>query len=822
MRNLSLASVPVLVCLSLMHAYAADVPPAKPTPDQVTAVSVQPEAIQLNGPDASVQVLVTGKATNGLPVDLTRLVEYSVADPDIASVDETGLIRPLKDGETTLAIRFGSHSATVPVRASSIATPPPISFPNQIVPIFTKLGCNAGGCHGKASGQNGFKLSLLGFEPDYDYEALVKEARGRRLFPAAPDASLLLQKAVAAVPHGGGKRMDVDSHEYRLIRRWIAEGMPYGSPDDPKVVRISVEPEQRILARGGQQQIRVLAHYSDGSVEDVTRHAQYESNAQDVAQVGEDGLVYVLDRSGESAIMARYQGQVAVFRATVPLGKAIPDYEFTPNNFVDELTSKKWRELGIVPSEVCSDNEFIRRAMLDICGTLPTPEEVTEFVNDKDPNKRAKLVDRLLERPEYADYFALKWADILRVVRGRDQENRYGTYAFYRWIREQIRRDVPYDQFVLGVLAAQGDMQSHPPVAWYRQVRTVEQAVDDTAQVFLGLRIQCARCHHHPFEKWSQDDYYGFAAFFARVARKPGRIRQEEVIYVNPNGAVRHPKTGQVMKPKGLDGPELDVPAEEDPRVYLVEWMRDPSNPFFAKAICNRYWAHFFGRGIVDPEDDMRVTNPPTNPQLLDALAQDFIANGFSLKHLVRVICTSKTYQLSAEPNEWNAPDTQNFARYYPKRMPAEVLHDAIVQVTNVPTNFSRMPAGTRAIQLPDEGVTTYFLTVFGKPPRQSACECERVADANLAQSLHLLNSQEIQAKVSAGNSRATMLANDSSRPDADKVKELWLWCYSREPQPDELEAALKYIESKGNAKKEAYEDILWALINTKEFLFIH
>ena len=787
----------------------------------VQRLTVSPSPVQLRGVDATVQLLVTGTLPGDELFDLTRKVSYEVADPTIAQVDQTGLVRPLKDGKTQITVRLNDRSVQVPVEVTRIADPLPINFPNQIVPIFTKLGCNAGGCHGKASGQNGFKLSLLGFEPAYDYEALVKEARGRRLFPAAPEASLLLQKAVAAVPHGGGKRMEVGSHEYNLIRRWIAEGMPYGSPDDPVVVGIHVEPAHRILRRGAEQQLRVIAHYSDGSTEDVTRHAQYESNASQVAQVGEDGLVYVYDQSGEAAIMARYQGHVAVFRATVPLGLPVPNYEFPIHNFVDRYTLKKWQQLGIVPSELCSDQEFIRRATLDICGTLPTPEEVEQFVKDQDPQKRAKLVDRLLERPEYADYFALKWADILRVVRGRDQENRYGTYAFYRWIREQIRRDVPYDQFVLGILAAQGDMRQHPPVAWYRQVRTVEQAVDDTAQVFLGLRIQCARCHHHPFEKWSQDDYYGFAAFFARVARKPGRIRQEEVIYVNPGGAVRHPKTGQVMKPKGLDGPELDVPADEDPRVYLVEWLRDPENPFFARAICNRYWAHFFGKGIVDPEDDMRVTNPPSNPELLEALARDFIEHGFSLKHLVRVICTSRTYQLSSLPNRWNKQDTQNFARYYPKRMPAEVLHDAIVQVTNVPTRFNRMPVGTRALQLPDDGITTYFLTVFGKPPRQSACECERVADANLAQSLHLLNSQEIQSKVSNGSGRAARLAADKNRTDEQKVRELWLWCYAREPRPDELKTAVEYIRAKKN-KKEAYEDILWALINTKEFLFIH
>jgi hypothetical protein len=807
-----------LLCLPAVGARAST--PPQVDPSQIAALAVSPQAIQLSGIDATVQMLVTGKLANGHEVDLTRKATYQLHDASRATVDPTGLVRPLADGQTTLTVSFGSHTLTVPVAVRNIAEPLPINFANQIVPTFTKLGCNAGGCHGKASGQNGFKLSLLGFEPDYDYEALVKEAKGRRLFPAAPEASLLLLKATARVPHGGGKRMEVGSPEYQLIRRWIAAGLPYGKPDDPTVTKITVEPEHRVVFRGGQQQLRVVAHYSDGSTADVTRQAQYQSNASEVAQVGEDGLVYVGDQSGEAAIMARYQGLVAVFRATVPLGVPTPAWEFPISNFVDRHTSRKWRELGIVPSEICSDEEFIRRASLDICGTLPTPDEVRQFCADSDPQKRAKLVDRLLERPEYADFFALKWADILRVVRGTDNENRYGTFAFWRWIREQIHKDTPYDQFVLGVLAAQGNMRDHPPVAWYRQVTTVEQAVDDTAQVFLGLRIQCARCHHHPFEKWSQDDYYGFAAFFARVARKPGDLRQEEQIYLNPNARVVHPKKGNVMKPKGLDGPEFDVGPDEDPRVYLVQWLRDPQNPFFARAICNRMWAHFFGRGIVDPEDDMRVTNPPTNPELLNDLARDFIENGFRLKHLVRVICTSTTYQLSCLPNEWNKQDTQNFARYYPKRLPAEVLHDAIVQVTNVPTQFSGMPLGTRAIQLPDEAITTYFLTVFGKPTRQSACECERAADANLAQSLHLLNSQEIQSKVADGNSRASLLARDS-RPDDEKLRELWLWCFARKPKPEELDPALKYVQSKQD-KKQAYEDVLWALINTKEFLFVH
>jgi len=791
-------------------------------PAAVQALSVDPAAITLRGRDAVQQVFVTAKLTGETLRDLTKKVTYKSSNEAVARVDAEGIIYPLSDGTAEITATFGGNSAKATVTVSHTADELPINFSNQVVPIFTKLGCNSGGCHGKASGQNGFRLSLLGFEPLIDFESLVKEARGRRVFPAAPEKSLLLSKATGIVPHGGGKRMDVGNHDYRMIRRWIVTGMPLGKPEDPVVTKITVLPPQRLLARGTEQQVTVTAHYSDGSTEDVTRHAQYESNETEVAVVDNGGLVKSLDMSGEAAVMARYQSNVAVFRATVPLGVPIAQYpEFPANNFVDLHTLAKWKQLGIIPSDLCSDSEFIRRAMLDICGTLPNAKEVQDFIADADANKRAKLVDAFLDRQEYADYFTLKWADILRVKRRNNANLRRSTFGFSSWINKQILTDTPYDQFVREILAAQGDVSTSPPVAWYREIRTAEAAVDDAAQVFLGLRIQCARCHHHPFEKWSQDDYYGFAAFFARIGRKAGLegIQEEQRIFAQRTGEVNHPKTGKAMKPKGLDAPELDIAADQDRRQFLADWLGDPENQFFAKAVSNRMWAHFFSRGIVNPEDDMRVTNPPSNQELLDALAKDLIAHKYSLKHLIRTICTSRTYQLSSIPNDFNKHDKQNYARYFPKRMQAEVMHDAIVDVTGSPSGFAGLPAGTRAIKLPDESSATYFLTVFGKPQRESACECERVGQANLAQSLHLLNSNEIQGKISGGTRIAAWM-NEKEKSDSDKMTELFLTSYARTPTAEEMEIALKHIEAKKDKKKEAYEDLVWALINTKEFLF--
>ncbi|HWB10666.1 MAG TPA: DUF1549 domain-containing protein [Pirellulales bacterium] len=774
----------------------------------------------LRGKDSQQQLLVSGQFSSGQVRDVTGEVAYETSPPGIVTVDASGLVLPITDGQVTVTATLGENRATVNLAVTNTVHDTPINFPNQIVPIFTKLGCNGGGCHGKASGQNGFKLSLLGFEPGEDYEHLVKEGRGRRLFPGDPDRSLLLLKPINAAPHGGGQRMDADSHEYKLVRRWIAQGMPYGNADDPKVVRIEVIPGQRSMQRGGVQQIVTLAHYSDGSIEDVTRVATYDSNDSEMAECSPTGLVKTHQLTGDVAIMARYQGQVGVFRATLPLGIAVNDLP-PAKNFIDEFVFKKLKTLGVPPSAVCDDATFIRRTSIDLSGRLPSPEETEAFVADQDPAKRDKLIDRLLDSPSYADYFANKWSAILRNKRRSPNYTR-GSYAFHGWIRDALYENRPYDQFVREIVAASGELGDNPPVVWYREVKEVDQQVEDTAQLFLGLRIQCARCHHHPFEKWSQRDYYGMAAFFSQVGRKPGFEPEEQrIFHRRGEAAATNPKTGERLSPTGLGADPVKPAAERDPRQSLADWMADPSNPFFAKALVNRYWKHCFSRGIVEPEDDMRVTNPASNPELLSALSEHFIAHHFDLKDLLRTICKSNTYQLAAEPNQYNVNDKQNFSRYYPKRLTAEVLLDAIDSVTASSTSFNGLPVGTRAIELPDNGANNYFLTVFGRPEGSSACECERSQEANLAQSLHLLNSSEIQAKLSNGQGRAALLAQDAKRTPEEKVRWLYLAVFSRPPVADEMSVALAHVNRVEN-KQQAYEDILWALVNTKEFLFNH
>jgi hypothetical protein len=804
---------------------------ALPKPGEIQSLTAHPAKVLLKGMDDAQQIILTASLAGGRLQDLTGDVKYETADSKIVLVTSTGRVVPLANGTTLVTASFGDRVVKVPVTTQSCDVNLPINFANQIVPIFTKLGCNAGGCHGKASGQNGFKLSLLGFEPEVDYNALVMEARGRRLFPASPENSLLLLKAVGAVAHGGGKRMEVGSDEYRLIRRWIASGMPVGQKTDPVVTRISVFPDHRVLTRNNHQQFAVYAHYSDGSIEDITRRAQYESNDQEIAVVDSAALVRTLAMSGEAAVMVRYQEVVATFRATVPLGVPIPTYAFEAKTLVDPYTLRKWHDLGLVPSELCSDAEFIRRLSIDLTGTLPTPAQVLAFINSSDPQKRDKLVDQLLETAEYSYYFANKWADILRVKRRNQPDRAKGTFAFHNWIRNAIAADKPFSDFARDILGACGDEVSSPPTVWYKELQQPEQFVDDTAQVFLGLRLACAQCHHHPYEKWSQDDYWGIAAFFGRLTRKPIPVAgenpnngiQRQAVFTRSRGSVNNKRTNRPAVMKPLDGAPLEVGPEEDPRQKLIDWMVDPKNPFFAHAVANRYWAHFFGRGIVDPLDDMRVTNPPTNPELLDALAKDLVDHGYSLKHLIRTICKSRTYQLSATPNEFNKHDKQNYARYYPRRMGAEVLFDAVNQVADAPAPFGGLPADQhapkRAIMLPDESFPSYFLDVFGRPQRISACECERVSEANLAQALHLLNSEEIQGKVARPSGRAERIAKDP-RPDAEKVDELFLWAFARKPTPAQRDMALDHISKHSANKKIAYENILWALLNSKEFVF--
>jgi len=804
---------------------------AKPASLQIEATGA-PE-LTLRGKDAHQQLLVSAKLDDGALRDFTSQAAYRAEPAGIVNVDAQGVVTPIADGAVKITADVEGVTASISVHVQNAGRVEPINFANQIVPIFTKAGCNAGGCHGKSAGQNGFKLSLLGFEPAEDYEHIVKEARGRRVFPASPENSLLLLKAINVTPHGGGKRLDPKSEDYQLLVRWIAQGLPYGQPNDPKVERLEVLPKQRTMALHGEQQLVVLAHYSDGTVQDVTRSALYEPNEKSMAESDDGGHVKLFDQPGDVAIMVRYQGKVATFRATVPLGALVENLP-PVHNYIDDLVFAKLKAMGMPPSEPCDDATFIRRASVDIAGHLPSLDETNHFLADTDPAKRDKLIDTLLASPQYADYFANKWSALLRNKRLRPGDAPM-NFAFYNWVRDGLGANKPYNEFVRDLLSATGDVEDNPAVAWYRQVKEPKQELEDVAQLFLGVRMQCAQCHHHPFEKWSQNDYYSFEAFFSQVGRKSGMIKEDEAVFHKRGLATAiNKKTKLPVQPAALITGPLNIAPEDDPRVALANWMSDRANPFFARTLVNRYWKHFLNRGIVEPEDDMRETNPPSNPELLDALAQHFIRSGYDLKALIRDITRSQTYQLSAVPNRYNSADRQNFSRYYAKRLSAEVLYDAVDAVTGTPSNFSGMPAGTSALALPDNSFNTssYFLTVFGRPESSSACECERTQEASLAQALHLLNAKEIQDRLASDTGAAAKLAADP-RSDEDKLRELYLAAYARAPEASELALAREYLGKprKGadgqpldaaHSKRLGYEDVLWAVLNTKEFLFNH
>lgn len=709
-----------------------------------------------------------------------------------------------------------------------------VSFVNDVVPVLTKSGCNMGVCHAKAGGgQNGFQLSLLGFEPDEDYESMVKQGRSRRVFPPAPERSLLLTKASGKVPHGGGMRLSQDSEGYELIRKWIEQGAQRSIPSEPELVSVEVQPPSGVLPMQSTQTLKAIAHYSDNSTRDITSRALFESNADAMAEVDESGKITVQDIPGRVAIMVRYQGKIAVYTASVPLGQQVENTP-APKNFVDELVFANLKQIGIPPSPVCDDETFLRRASLDITGRLPTQEEASEFLASSAPDKREMVIDRLLKSPGYADYFANKWTALLKNRRD-DASDITSNFAFHAWMRDSLLTNVAYDQIVRELLAATGTVISNPPVAWYKRVTDPKQQLEDVAQLFFGVRLQCAQCHHHPFERWSQDDYYSLSAFFSQVGRKPSGVRGEDLIFHKRGIATAtNVKTNLPLKPRAFGDEVGEIPADEDPRLRLAAWMSQKDNPFFAKALVNRYWKHFFKRGLIEPEDDIRDTNPPTNPELLAALEKHFIESGFDLKELVRVITTSQAYQLSSTPNEHNLADRQNYSRYYPRRLEAEVLLDAIDDLTGNRTAFANLPPGTRAVALPDNSYNraSQFLQVFGRPDNTSVCECEREQSSSLAQSLHLINSNEIKSKLSTGSGRASQLAK-SEVANEEKVKELYLIALSRLPHENELKSAMEYLASvptgadgkpldAAKAAHQNYQDLIWALMNTKEFIFNH
>ncbi|MFM8470449.1 MAG: DUF1549 and DUF1553 domain-containing protein [Limisphaerales bacterium] len=710
----------------------------------------------------------------------------------------------------------------------------PVSFINDVVPVLTKAGCNSGACHAKAGqGQNGFQLSLLGFEPQEDYEHLVKEGRGRRVFAASPEQSLLLVKASARVPHGGGLRLDPTSEGYRLLRVWLQQGTPNDLATAPKLVSLDVQPPGKTLKVKGEQQLKVTARYTVGRTRDVTSLALYEANDRAMAEATETGRIQILDIPGNVAVMVRYQDRAAVCKISVPLGAPVKHLP-PEKNFIDRLVFANLKQLGIPPSPLCDDATFLRRVSLDIAGRLPTAAEAEAFLASKEPAKRDQLVDALLTSPDYADFFAGKWTALLKNRRD-DTKDIASNFAFHSWVRDSLLANKPYDRLVRELLAATGTIADNPPVAWYKRVKQPTEQLEDVAQLFLGVRMQCAQCHHHPFERWSQHDYYSMAAFFSQIGRKPTATAGEDVIFHKRGMAqTENKKTKQPVKPAGLGAPTLDIAPDDDPRLQLADWMGNKNNPFFAKSLVNRYWKHFFRRGLIEPEDDIRDTNPPSNPELLDALAKHFVESGYDLKAVVRVIAQSSAYQLSAIPNQHNGVDTQNFSRFYPRRMQAEVLLDAVDQFTGAKTDFADLPAGTRAIALPDNSYnrSSPFLKVFGRPESASVCECERASAPSLSQSLHLMNAADVKAKLATSGGRAERLAKDA-KPEPQKIRELYLAAFAREPQSHEQAVAEEYLarpreDAAGKplppdqAKRLAYEDVLWALINTKEFLYNH
>lgn len=725
-------------------------------------------------------------------------------------------------------------AADIPQPADAAARE--LDFASHILPILTRQGCNSGGCHGAGggTGQNGFYLSLFGFEPVKDHARITEVARGRFLDFAAPDESLLLQKPSGVYPHGGGIRLEPNSAAYATLRRWIAAGAPLGDPRKYPVRAIEVDPASRTVLPGETVRMKVTAVYEDGSREDVTDVARFESNDSGVAAVDAagTGLVTAGSVPGDVAIVVRYRDQCSFMSLTIPRQKRSGGAFPTPANFIDTHTFAKMEQMGVTPAPAADDGAFLRRMLVDIGGRVPTAEEAAAFLSDPAPDKRAVWIDRVLDSGDYATNFADKWVVLLRS--NREVAGFGATNSLHQWLRQSFQDNMPYDTFVRELLTATGATAESPAVGWWRSQQSlnnkdfannpterVKDVAEDSAMLFLGQRIACAKCHQHPFDRWSQADYHAYAAFFARVQVKSGvGLGATRIVHSRGAARIQHPSSGESLGPRPLGGPAVEMSADEDPRLRLATWLTAADNPFFARAIVNRMWAHFFGRGLVDPEDDLRETNPPSNPPLLDALAADFVAHRFDLKHLVRTICMSATYQAGSTPDEFNKDDVRNFSRHLPRRLKAEVLLDAIDALTGTRTSYKDVPVAARAMELPDDRSGTTFLGVFNRQRGVAACECGRnSASPSLGQSLQLINADEIQGKLGANGGRAKRFAEEKARSVESRIEELFLAAYSRRPTDAEVRDVRAHLDERHQAVG-AYEDVIWVLINSKEFLF--
>ena len=773
-------------------------------------ILVRPATVMLVGPESTQQVIVSDASGR----DLTRDAEFLLADTHVVGVNDLGQLSALADGATTLLVRWNDAEAKIPVTVSKCANPTPISFRHQVVPILSKAGCNSGGCHGKAEGQNGFQLSVFGFDSDADFDAITRQGRGRRVSVSSPRKSLLLTKATAETPHGGGQKILPGSLWFDRLHRWIAEGAKNDAAESSTLVAIEVEPSAISIAAGGSQQLRVTAVDSAGNRRCVTREAEFESNASEIAGVNTSGLVTVGKTPGEAGILVRFMEQVAVCRVTLPTNRAFA--RFPESNFIDKHSNDKLQRLGIPPSEVCDDATFLRRVHLDVIGRLPTADETRQFLSLESPDKRLQLIRRLLDRDEYADYWALKWADILRV----DQAivTSQGAVAMTRWLRKQLANNTPYDQFAKQIVTARGDTLAESPASFYRVHKDAEMSARAVSQVFLGVRLECAQCHHHPAEMLSQKDYYAFANLFSDVARPKSASGGQKIVRQQPK-LLSHPRTSESVSPAPLASEPIDE-TSMDYREDLADWMTHSDNPYFAKMFANRLWAHYFGRGLVEPIDDLRATNPATNEALLDALADHLRDVDFDIKRFTETLLSSRTYQLASKTIDFNQDDEQNYSHAYWKSLPAEFLLDAICDVTGVPQQFNGWPSGTRAIQIWDNRMPSYFFRVFGRPQRVTVCECERGSEPSIAQALHLMNSDETNKKIRHRDGLANQLAK-STLTDDEIIEHLYLATLSRYPS-DKERALMVSAFADSNSRRAGVEDILWTLLNTREFVFNH
>lgn len=784
----------------------------------VQRIEVQPHELKLNSPREQAMMLVTGILADGRVVDLSRAAQVVSADPKIADF-RGGSVHPIADGNCQLDVQVANQKLTVPVVVTGSGQPSPVSFRTEAVAALTRQGCNSGACHGSPSGKGGFQLSLQAYDLAMDERSLTLSELGRRTNSIEPEQSLLLLKPTRAVPHAGGLQLRTTDFAYDVLRQWIAEGCRVDEATGKRCVSLELLPASgRVLKLPhSEQQIVARAHFEDGTIRDVTRLTKFSSSDEHIASLADGGLM-TGHRRGQVAVMARYLDHLVSCQFTIV--EDIEGFQWPDppaNNYVDELVYEKLRQLQYAPAALCSDSDFVRRVYLDVIGILPTLAEQDAFLADPSPDRRQRLIDSLLERPEYAQFWALKWGDLLRLQ--KEEVSETGVHKFHNWLVDAVQTNMPLDQFARELLTAQGSTYDHPAANFYRACDEPIKAAETTAQLFLGSRIQCAKCHNHPFENWTQDNFYGLTAFFNRVSRKPGRRLEEEIIYVARNGEVQQPRTGQTMKPWLPGKGDIDDATIQDRRAVFADWLTQPENPIFARVAVNRIWAEAMGQGIVDPVDDFRQSNPPAIPALLDKLAEDFVAHNYDQKHILRTILNSRIYQLDSQATDLNRDDTRFFSHAKMRMLSAEQLLDAICQVTQIKETFPGLPPDTRATAIPSPDFDHEFLDAFGRPPRNTACECERVTQSTLAQVVELFNGPLIRQKLADKQNRFRRLLAEG-RPANEVIDELYRSAVCRKPTDAELKSALDYVAAKDAA--DGLEDLGWVLLNTDEFLMQH